>query len=516
MVRRGLAFLLVMAGWAGCERESHPTSRSQPASQGRGARPDDGDRPAPATQPLASAPAGSPNVVLISIDSLRADHLHCYGYARATSPQIDQLAAEGVLFSTAISSTSWTLPAHAAMLTGLSDSVHGCTDTDRRLDDSRTTLAEHLQARGYATAGFFAGPYLHPVFGLAQGFETYVDCTSYAEANEREARIQGTIEGEEVWRRSQHDVTNPRVYERVRGWLDRRDERPFFLFLHLWDVHFDFIPPPPFDTMFDPGYSGTHDGRDFFFNPAVNAQMPARDLAHLIALYDGEIAWTDEHVGMILGDLDRLGLTDATLIVVTSDHGTAFFEHGQKAHRNGLWDELIHVPLILRFPGRLPAGLRVAQQVRTIDIVPTVLALVGAPPVGNLMGRSVLPLMSPATEAQYDTRVPAVSELNTLGYELTSFRRAEFKVIFDARSDRGYVFDLLADPGETSSLTDKMTPLVQRALSETRAARRWLKAFAELHPYAGLPPQLPEGLRRQLEGFGYLSVPASQNEDESP
>ena len=120
-----------------------------------------------------------PNILLISVDALRPDHLGCYGYGRATSPNIDKLAGEGALFENAISSTSWTLPAHAALFTGLADSVHGCTDTDRRLAENRHTLAERLKEAGYATVGFFSGPYLHSVFGVGQGFEEYVDCTSY-------------------------------------------------------------------------------------------------------------------------------------------------------------------------------------------------------------------------------------------------------------------------------------------------------------------------------------------------
>ncbi|MBU0617850.1 MAG: sulfatase-like hydrolase/transferase, partial [Planctomycetes bacterium] len=188
-----------------------------------------------------------PNILLISVDALRPDHLGCYGYGRATSPNIDKLAGEGALFENAISSTSWTLPAHAALFTGLADSVHGCTDTDRRLAENRYTLAERLKDAGYATVGFFSGPYLHPVFELGQGFDEYVDCTSYPELTERNGIDAKAVDSASVHERSHRDITNPRVYERASAWLTENKRRPFFMFVHMWDVHFDFIPPPPYD-----------------------------------------------------------------------------------------------------------------------------------------------------------------------------------------------------------------------------------------------------------------------------
>ena len=229
----------------GCRRSTPPST--QAAAKG-----------VPATEPA------KPNVVLISVDTLRPDHLGCYGYHRATSPRIDQLAAQGALFENTISSTSWTLPAHAAMLTSLADTVHGCTDTDKRLEGHHTTLAECLATVNYATAGFFSGPYLHPAFGFAQGFETYLDCTAYPTL---EARARKDRDNLDMRLKSQQDITNPRVYEQVSLWLKQNHRRPFFLFVHMWDVHFDLIPPAPYDTMFDPNYTGTINGRNFFFNP---------------------------------------------------------------------------------------------------------------------------------------------------------------------------------------------------------------------------------------------------------
>jgi arylsulfatase A-like enzyme len=180
-----------------------------------------------------------PNIILVSIDSLRASSLGCYGYKRETSPFIDELAEKGVRFENAISTSSWTLPAHAALFTGLYDSTHGLVDNGQRLADGLVTLAEVLRARGYHTAGFFSGPYLHPTFGLARGFDVYESCmtTTPDEASEEEIRGGAQL----VAGPSHRDVTGPRTLEKVSRWADRDLEEPFFLFVHLWDVHYDYM-----------------------------------------------------------------------------------------------------------------------------------------------------------------------------------------------------------------------------------------------------------------------------------
>jgi len=262
------------------------------------------------------------------------------------------------------------------------------------------------------------------------------------------------------------------------------------------------VPPPPYDTKFDPDYDGEMDGRNFFFDPRVRPDMPAEDLEHLIALYDGEIAWTDEHVGRILDELDRLGLADDTLVVLTADHGTAFFEHGQRAHRNGLWDELVRVPLVMRWPGHVPPGERYGTQAQVVDIVPTVcdLALGEAPE--DVMGRSLAPLFRGADPRSAEA---AVCELATLGQRLTAFRRPEFKVILDEVQGRGLVFDLRRDPREQAPVTDRAAPLVQAAAGDQRSAAAWLEAWRER---AGLPEgqdsEVPEDVLRRLEQLGYV------------
>ncbi|MFQ5806439.1 MAG: sulfatase [Phycisphaerae bacterium] len=454
-----------------------------------------------------------PNIVLISVDTLRPDHLGCYGYDRNTSPRIDRLATEGVLFENAISSTSWTLPAHAALFTGLADTVHGCLDMDRRLDDSRRTLAERLNEVGYATVGFFSGPALHPVFGMAQGFDKYVDCTSYSDLTIKVVTAGQSLDGGVVESRSNADITNPNVYQEVQAWLKQSQRRPFFMFIHLWDVHFDFIPPPPYDRRFDPEYTGSVTGENFLIDPSVNVQMPKRDLEHIVALYDGEIAWTDEHIGKILDDLDALKLRDSTIVMLLSDHGEEFFEHGRKGHRQTLYDEVIRIPMIVRFPGRIATDQRVREQARMIDVVPTLLELVGLSPPPGVMGQSLVPLFSGGALRQ-DTL--AISELFSVGRALRSFRRLDRKMIHNEQTKSSMGYDLRADPGEKNPLPDGSSQMAKLLFGDAQRARRWLDDFRSTLPVSTAAPELPEKLRQQLESLGYVGGDHTNEEKDSP
>jgi arylsulfatase A-like enzyme len=438
---------------------------------------------------------------LISIDTLRPDHLGSYGYFRDTSPTLDRLAAEGVLFENHISSSSWTLPAHAALFTSLADSVHGCSDTDRTLHEDFVTLAERFSEAGYATAGFFAGPYLHPAFGLGQGFDHYENLTSYRRILDENPASRWAMDLD-LMKASHQDITNPSVHRAVRKWLEGRGDRPFFLFIHLWDVHFDFIPPAPYDTRFDPDYRGEVSGRNFFFDHSINRDMPARDREHLVALYDGEIAWTDVHVGKILADLEAAGLARDVVLTVTADHGTEFFEHGYKGHRTTLFDEQIRIPLILHYPRALPSGLRIAQQTRIIDLGPTLLELAGVNAPQDVMGRSLLPLIRGSEKGSGRA---ALSELFSVGKRMRAVRTSRWKYLHDDARGRLYFFDLSEDPAEARPRTRFDSELGREVLAVSSDVMARLEAARR---GAGESPRqgrdLPEELRRQLESLGYI------------
>jgi len=449
-----------------------------------------------------SEPADRPNVVLISIDTLRPDHLGCYGYARPTSPNIDAIAAQGGLFEQHISSAPWTLPAHAAMFTSVPDSVHGVVDAVKfRLSEDFETLPESFQSAGYSTAGFFAGPYLHPAFGLGQGFDRYVDCVQTVPDGEVDADNEWSMR-DPVLRASHHGVTNDKVYgewQRFFSGASREDE-PFFAFVHLWDVHFDFTPPPPYDTLFDPDYDGPFTGRDFFYDPAINAAIPRRDQEHIVALYDGEIAWTDEIVGRIRHDLGAAGLLDNTILVITADHGTELFDHGGKGHRTTLYDEQIHIPLIVHYPGVVRPA-RFGGQTRMIDLGPTLRDLAGLPAVATTMGESLAPYLRGDLSGGPD--LPAVSELMSVGRNLRSLRTTGGKFVVNHDNGGSAWFDLSRDPGELQPL----------ALSAEGAAvglkRLYDEAAAEIisgierAPAGAAAADVPASIQRSLAANGY-------------
>ncbi len=328
------------------------------------------------TRQHRSGAPGAPveRILLISVDSLRADRLGCYGNPRDTSPAIDRLARDGVRFAEAWSTTSWTLPAHMSLMTGRYVLSHGVYADRDQLPGGIPTLAEGLHAAGYATGGVVAMIYLNGRYGFDRGFEYYDDHTA----------------PEETAAASWGDEPAPVVTDLAIRWLEQHRRDRFFLFLHYWDVHYDYIPPAPYDAMFDPDYKGSITGKNFIFNRAVRAGMPARDLEHLLALYDGEIRWVDDHIAKLLRFLGEAGLYESTAVIITADHGDEFFEHGFKGHRRTLYREVTQVPLVIRAPGAR-AGTVVDVPVSLVDVMPTVLELAGQQVPAGVEGISLVP-----------------------------------------------------------------------------------------------------------------------------
>ena len=443
------------------------------------------------------APAQRPNVLLISIDSLRADHVGCYGYAKPTTPTIDRLAREGVMFRSAVSTTSWTLPAHAAMFTGLYDSAHGATDVTARLDERHVTLAEAMRDAGYQTVGLYGGPFLHPTFGLDQGFETYINCMSVLPSDAPAEAFR-----EYASHAASHDdVTGPRTAEQFAAWLESQaaaDGRPMFAFIHLWDVHFDYIPPEKYVRMFDADYQGDVTARNFMNNDAVHPGMDARDLAHVLALYDGEIRFTDDIIAQLLDALREAGRLDNTLVVITSDHGEEFFEHGGKGHQRTLFDEVVRVPLVVWWPGRVEAGGVVEQQVRLIDIAPTLLAAAGAAVPQAMQGRDLRPVMDGAGV----TDEAALLELLGFGERVCGVRTNDYELLRDEQRELVGFFDLHKDPREQRSVSgDARARTAAEQLRALVAANEALRMADE--EGAGNDATMDDAMRRRLESLGY-------------
>jgi arylsulfatase len=461
----------------------------------------------------AARPPAPRGVLLISVDSLRADHLSCYGYRSATrpdvltSPVIDQeLAADGVLFEAAVSTTSWTVPAHKALLTGLPDELHG-GGTLGPLPGSRTLLAETFRAAGWRTAGFFSGPNLHPWYGFGRGFERYVDCSN---APLDEGATPFALESAEdrermrdVQRASHQGVTGPKLVAAFDEWFSQLGEgEPFFAFVHMWDVHFDYAAPPE-DDVFFPGYDGWVDGQNFFELDQAPAREE-RDVQRLVSLYDAEVRFTDRHIGMMLELLRATGRLDDTLVVLVSDHGEEFFEHGRFGHNRTLFEEVVAIPLILRYPLGLPRGLRRDDLASLADVAPTVLDLCGlqAPPA--TWGRSLLPAVAgelAARDAPLDLRLYREDS------PLRGVRGSASKLLREGEDAAAVLYDLRADPPELAP----RTPADDDPRLE-RARRMWadLSRRAGELGAGGSDEAMPDDLRRMLNQAGYTGVGGKQ------
>lgn len=385
------------------------------------------------------------NVVIVAVDSLRPDHLGCYGYGKPTSPEIDGLAARGILFERVIGQASWTTPSFGTILTGLYPSQHGALALNNMMRQTVPTLATVLKAGGYATAGFVNAPALSPDYGFARGFDSY-------DIAEPEARGAA------------------RTTEEALAWIARTDARPFFLFLHYFDAHLPYSPPSGYDRFLDPGYRGAVGSS---FDPdrlAPNRETlladmgtwSAADWDRVKALYDGEIRFTDDAIGTLIRGLEARGLKGNTLIVFLSDHGQEFFEHGAYGHGHSLYGEVLSVPLVISMAGRLPEGVRVREQVRLVDVVPTILDILGREEMPDLEGVSLLPLtrgegLAAARKGMVLPPQVAFAEGVRLGGELKALTTASTKVIHEVASGRTLAFDLLEDPEEQRVLDPRDT-----------------------------------------------------------
>ena len=439
-----------------------------------------------------SGPDASYNVILVSIDTLRPAHLGCYGYDRATSPTIDRLAREGIRFEKAFSSTTWTLPAHLALLTSLPDIVHGVTTEALHLHERCITLPEILQEQGYQTWGVFTGPFLMARWGFGQGFDSYRDATVYDKK----------LEGAFMLNASERGQTTQGAMQKVRELFQKQSKRPFFLFLHLFDVDPDFDPLPPYDTMFIQSYSGGVHGIDIMNNPHVFKDMPQEDLDQLIALYDGEIRGVDElGMAVLFQMLDEFGLSENTLIVVTSDHGEEFFEHGVFGHHQNLFDSTLQIPLVIWGPSLIPSGKSVSSQVRIIDIMPTILDLLSLPQSPEGLGQSLREFWEVPEGASSDR--PVFAEVRSRMHYLESLRLPGVKYIRDYSRNEKAMVDLSRDPREIDPLFgNEISPEVEQKFLDMRLG---LISYQKGLPWqSDQAPEMDQELRERLRSLGYI------------
>jgi arylsulfatase A-like enzyme/cytochrome c biogenesis protein CcdA len=419
-----------------------------------------------APAPRSTASSGQPNVLLISIDTLRADHLGSYGDTRGLTPALDQLASEGVVFEHAFTSAPWTLPAVASLLTGLYPDRHGAGAIVNRRDplgrsalpDDVATLATLLRAHGYMTHAIVTNPYLALRYGFGRGFDTYDNVTIESETF---LVLKDTTMVRLLTWLAPALVVGDRgttVSARSAHWLTHRSsQRPFFLWLHYIDPH------PPYnragstrhksfrtDSVFAPSAGEidltlTSPGVARLRSGEIRLSAEEKDLVR--GLYRDEVASVDAAVGTVLGALDASGMRADTLVICVADHGEEFWEHGGVEHGHTVYEELIHLPLILRWPGHLLAGARVSQVVRIVDVLPTALELLGLPLPPSLDGQSLMPVLRGDEPAG---RVALVENM-LFSEERTGLRTATRKYVRWA-DGKEEVYDLVSDPGERRDL----------------------------------------------------------------
>jgi arylsulfatase A-like enzyme len=415
-------------------------------------------------------------ILLVSVDTVRRDHVGAYGYEPDTTPRFDALARSGLLCEDAVSTSSWTLPAHLSILTGADPGRHGGVDMRHGFNRSVPTLPALLRRAGFATRAVTSHLYVSGVYGLDDGFE-HLDFRQDRKATD--------------------------VADRGIDLLDRIGDRPFFLFLHLYDPHWHYDPPDWARRLFESSYSGALTGLWQDFSRHDRSNTTAADLAHLLALYDGEIRYADTEVGRVLDHLAARGLDRSTLVVLTSDHGEEFLDHGSWEHQKTLYEEVTRVPLAIAGPGVAPR--REHAQASLLDIAPTILAWTGAPPPPSMTGHSLLSVL-PEREAYGET------DHTTDGTRKVFLRggagrwKAILSLAPDGQEARGEEwYDLASDPGEHKSIVPAAAiadPIRRRALERWRVDRG---GGGAPRPVCLTPEQ-----QERLRALGYVSGGTSE------
>jgi arylsulfatase A-like enzyme len=395
-----------------------------------------------------AAPEPLPNLLVVTIDTLRADHLSSYGYARETSPNLDALAAAGVRFELSFAAASTTLPSHVSLFTGTDPIAHGVVKNGLRVAPDTTLLAERLRDAGAQTAAIVSSFVLDRRFGLDRGFDHYED----------DFTREGSSYQAETWRgfetKGAFDRRANLTTDRAIRWLDetRDPARPFFLFVHYFDPHDPYDPPEPWKSRFakPPGAA-----------PSLADALTKRDA---IDAYDGEVAFADAEVGRLLAHLAKLGVERDTLVVVTSDHGEGLGQHGVLGHAVNIYEEAVRVPLLMRWPARLPAGKVVAEPVESVDVAPTLLDLMGVPPADGVRGRSLAGalLRGEPLDAEHAVRThrrPYDEPIDEGGIrvhgELFGVRRGGWKWIEGSVDGTRELYDLSSDARESLNLASR-------------------------------------------------------------
>jgi len=439
------------------------------------------------------------NVILISLDTLRADHLGCYGYPRETSPNMDELAEDSVVFLNTFATSPWTLPSHVSLLTALNCINHQVYNSDDKMDPSILTLADFIRSKGYSNSAITGGGYVSGLYGLNKGFDSYHVRGQVNASDSAESAVGGVLD-----------------------FIERNKDRNFFFFLHSYQIHNPYFSPPPYNEMFlskDAEMKVANLGQmrinhEFRFKPLTEKLRQ-----NLIDLYDGEIRYTDERlIGPIINKLKSLNLYDNTMIVLTSDHGEEFYEHKSWAHSHSVYDETIKVPMIVKFFNSEHAGRKIDKYARIVDAMPTILAALDIDYSDHYLdGENLLSLITDSTESSEERvllcELAAYASGNHIPRKMAISQGRNKLVINDefTPEDLAYyvfpppsiqkmeIFDLMNDPEELQNMFEK-DPSLARGLIDFMKARYTQNKQVRVNK-----AKIDEELNDQLRALGYIN-----------
>ncbi|MCP3981992.1 MAG: sulfatase-like hydrolase/transferase [bacterium] len=446
---------------------------------------------------LRSAPQ-PPNVLLITVDTLRADRLGLYGNERASSPAIDAFAESAVVFDGAFTQASLSAPSHATMFTGLYPPAHGVISNGVPLDDGLLTVAEVFASSGYETAMFVSHPLVGDEFGLGQGFDEITLRTVFSHGADH--RHEDFVWAERRGRPSA-------IFDETIEWLAEPREGPFFAWLHVQHPHGSYEPPPPFDTAFSSPPDSAHDLRctdtlDAHLEEEID--LSEDEMRYFVDQYDGEVQYVDTQLARVFSALQERGIDERTVVVLTADHGEALFDDEARrrtGHGGYRVDPVLRVPLIVRDPRRAGRSGRVEEMVGLIDLAPTMLELAGVEPPAAFVGESLLPLLDGGSEAPRDVNYSCTFHRRAVRM---SARTERWKLICNKKQDdwRCGLFDLERDPREWNDLSRDAAHADE--LNDLRAGlEEWFHGQMDGSVLHGALPD-NERVRELLRRAGYL------------
>ncbi|KAB2947011.1 MAG: sulfatase [Phycisphaerae bacterium] len=435
----------------------------------------------------AQSTGGKPNLLIITIDTMRADHLGCYGYFRDTSPHIDALAKESIFFERCITPMAQTLPVHTSIFTGVYPREHGIVANIAqgglyKPSDTLMTFASAVAKQGYHTAGFVSAEPVKKIGGIAAGFEYW-----YEPADKK-------VEA---------DWTNKKIFE----WADGGGlKEPFFMWVHYFDPHANYEPPPPYDTMFTSDEALDRYMRERGFGEEgtkersgdkEKAVVKVKKSKESINLYDGEVRWTDENIGKLFAKLKEKGVWDKTIIVITGDHGEGLGQHNLTGHGN-IWHEQLHVPLMMRIPGQAPR--KVATPITSPDILPTLLALVPTLPAGDFLKQTTgVNVLAPDHKADRPLYAQLPGSRTVMVQSLTV---GDWRYIMHPKGDR--LFNLKDDPYELKNVLEQNKERATQMRKELERIVHEQMALGQKHGGGQILKNAETSKAvRNLEGLGY-------------